>query len=65
LLDLLIWDAAGRHVRTLYYGPGGKGGNGFAWDGKGHQGDRMPGGNYILRASLGREVYHRRFTWMP
>ncbi len=64
LLDLLIWDAAGRHVRTLYYGPGAQGENGFAWDGKNHMGTRMPPGSYILRASLGREVFHERFTWM-
>lgn len=63
LLDVLIWDAAGRHVRTLYYGPGERGGNLFLWDGKSHAGDRMPRGSYILRASLGRDVHHLKFFW--
>lgn len=46
---LAVFDAAGRHVRTLYNGGGARAGHSLSWDGVDGQGQAVPRGVYYLR----------------
>ena len=61
IVDILVSDVRGRHMRTLYYGPMESGRQSVKWDGRNHRGLDMPSGTYLFRVSLGREVLYRKF----
>jgi hypothetical protein len=61
LVDILIYDVRGKHVRTLYYGPMSKGRQIVCWDGRNHDMKLMASGSYIFRVSLGRELLYKKF----
>jgi hypothetical protein len=61
MVDILVRDIRGRHVRSLYYGPMETGRQFVRWDGRNHLGKRVPSGVYVFRVSLGREVLYQKF----
>jgi len=52
-LDLAIFDAAGRRVRTLAAGDGTAGVRSIEWDGRDGAGRDLPSGRYLVRLSWG------------
>jgi hypothetical protein len=62
LVDALICDMNGRHIRTLYYGPMRGTQMKLTWDSLSHQGKKSVPGSYILRVSLGSDVVYQVFT---
>jgi len=48
-VSLQVFDAAGRHVRTLLAGELGPGAHSIAWDGRGDTGKRLASGVYLYR----------------
>lgn len=61
LVDVLVRDIRGRHVRSVYYGPLSAGTRSLRWDGRDHDGRLVPSGVYIFRASFGKEVLYKKF----
>lgn len=59
---LEVFDAAGRHVRTLASGPAAAGRTQLAWDLRDDRGIPALAGVYFLRGQLGGQVLTRRFT---
>jgi hypothetical protein len=62
IIDILVYDIRGKHVRTLYYGPLSKGISRIQWDGKNHGNFNVPAGTYIFRVSLGREILYNKVS---
>jgi flagellar hook assembly protein FlgD len=48
-----VFDAGGRHVSTIYEGPGRRGEQTIAWRGDDSQGLRLAPGIYLVRAATG------------
>jgi len=61
IVDILVCDIRGKHVRTLYYGPMESGQRNVAWDGRDHFSRRMASGTYFFRVSLGHDVLMKKF----
>lgn len=59
-VELALFDAAGRRVRTLARGPFGPGRHAFIWDGTNDAGARVPAGIYFCRVSANGEQAMRR-----
>jgi hypothetical protein len=57
-----VFDAAGRHVRSLASGPSAAGHTQLAWDLRDDRGIPALAGVYFLRGQLGGQVLTRRFT---
>lgn len=64
-VELALFDAAGRRVRTLASGPLAPGRHTFAWDGRGEGGARLAPGIYVARLDGARRREARRLTLMP
>jgi subtilisin family serine protease len=52
-VQLVLFDAAGRRVRTLAEGPLAAGPHRVDWDGRGERGSRLPAGVYFARLAVG------------
>jgi hypothetical protein len=63
LADLAIFDAAGRHVFTLHYGPLGPGEQVFTWTGTDHEQRRMARSSYVARLRTTESTVVCRFGW--
>ncbi|OGS36304.1 MAG: hypothetical protein A2293_14645 [Elusimicrobia bacterium RIFOXYB2_FULL_49_7] len=61
LVDVLIRDITGHHVRSLYYGPMTAGRHAIRWDGRNHDRAPVASGVYIFRVSFGKEVLFQKF----
>ena len=59
---VLVYDVAGRRVRTLFDGPLQAGRHQVAWDGQDDQGHRVAEGVYILRLDSARLVATRKLV---
>ena len=59
-VDLEIFDALGRRVRVLATGDQGAGRHEFQWDGRDTNGNTLPSGLYLYRASAGARVEQRK-----
>jgi len=51
--QVLVFDALGRRVRTLFLGGLSAGGHEFAWDGRDGRGAEAPAGVYLVRVATG------------
>lgn len=65
LVDIGIFDVAGRRVRLLARGPQSAGQYEVRWDGLGDEGKRMKQGVYFLRASIGASSRVSRIVYLP
>jgi len=61
-LEVVVFDAAGRRVRTLYSGFAGAGRMSLSWDGFDERRGRAPAGVYFVRASCGNAVRTQRLV---
>ena len=61
-VEVAVFDAAGRHVRTLLSGAGGPGSLPLLWDGLDARGRRADAGVYFLRASASGSTATRRLV---
>ncbi len=61
-LELAIYNAGGRVVRTVATGQPGPGAHVFVWDGTDDAGERVSSGVYFVRASLGFERAESRIV---
>ncbi|MFH0919505.1 MAG: FlgD immunoglobulin-like domain containing protein [Fibrobacterota bacterium] len=61
IVDILVCDVRGKHVRSLYYGPMEAGQRNVAWDGRDHFNRLMASGTYFFRVSLGHDVLMKKF----
>lgn len=59
---LVLFDLAGRPVRTLHDGPAPAGGTTLRWDGADDHGAPLPAGIYFQRLDTGRAVQQRKIT---
>ncbi|MDX2475570.1 MAG: FlgD immunoglobulin-like domain containing protein [Candidatus Krumholzibacteria bacterium] len=59
---LAIYDAAGRHVRTLVDGQRAAGSHAMTWDGRDNSGQSAAAGVYLYRFEAGRSVQTRTMT---
>jgi photosystem II stability/assembly factor-like uncharacterized protein len=61
-VELAVFDAGGRRVRTLFAGPLGAGRHPFAWDGADAAGVMTPAGVYFVRATTPDGAARRRLV---
>ena len=59
-VTLVVYDAAGRHVRTLIDGPRGSGYGEAVWDGRNDAGSAVGTGIYIYRLTAGKRSLSRK-----
>jgi flagellar hook assembly protein FlgD len=64
-VELRIYDADGRHVRTLADGPLGPGTHRVAWDGRDDAGVSIAAGVYYIRLATGSGVTTRKVVRLP
>ncbi|MEZ4388843.1 MAG: FlgD immunoglobulin-like domain containing protein [Candidatus Krumholzibacteriia bacterium] len=65
VVEVGVYDAAGRLVRTLHEGGLPAGEQSFAWDGRGRSGERVAAGTYLVRARGGAWEAATRVTLVP
>ena len=61
-LEITIWDVRGRMVRNLFNGETPKGTYSRFWDGRDHEGNRLPPGSYLLRFRSQLNQFQTKFT---
>ena len=59
-VDLVVYDAQGRRVRTLVRGTAAAGVNEVAWDGRNSAGETVASGIYFYRMRVGSDVFTRK-----
>jgi flagellar hook assembly protein FlgD len=62
VVDIKVFDLAGRLVRTLANGPQAPGYHFVMWDGRDDQGAGIRKGIYFVRARVGTQVKHVQVT---
>jgi photosystem II stability/assembly factor-like uncharacterized protein len=62
LVDLVIYDAAGRRVRTLVHAEQDAGERRVRWDGRDEKGRQVASGMYLYELQAGGEVSRRKMT---
>ncbi|MBD3321783.1 MAG: hypothetical protein GF350_11865 [Chitinivibrionales bacterium] len=62
LIDILVQDLQGRHIRTLHYGPVEKGLHTWRFDHRDHDNAPVGAGWYIARISTGKDVAYKPFA---
>ncbi|MGH7723934.1 MAG: Kelch repeat-containing protein [Candidatus Eiseniibacteriota bacterium] len=65
IVELVVFDATGRKVRTLARGPYGGGRHTFVWDGADDAGARVPAGIYLYRVKSGGESTGGKVVRLP
>jgi len=59
-VELTVFDAAGRRIRTLFSGPQGRGEHSLQWDGRDRRGAAVASGAYLYRLRAGNRVQTKR-----
>jgi flagellar hook assembly protein FlgD len=60
-----LYDAGGRHVRTLASGEFAPGFHTTTWDGRDRQGRRVPGGIYFLNLNVEGQTRQMKVVVLP
>jgi flagellar hook assembly protein FlgD len=65
MIDLTVFDLAGRRMRNLVEGELAAGRYTFTWDGRAQDGGRAAPGIYVARLTSPRQSLTRRITLLP
>jgi hypothetical protein len=64
-VDLAVYDARGRRVRTLVHASPGPGQHDATWSGRTDEGRRSPAGLYLVRLVAGGEIRVQKVVYVP